>query len=478
MHTVILAGGSGTRLWPLSREQHPKQFLALNGSQTLLQQSVLRAPERESVTVVCAQEQRFTCAQQLLDIGVRAQIVLESEAKNTAPALALAALSLRLREGSEALMLVLPADHAIDDIEVFKQAIARSVQSASDGAVVCFGAAPDSAHTGYGYLKCPSDLLRDSNAVMRLLGFEEKPSAQRAAQLLHENSGGHGASWLWNCGIYLLRVDTYLSLLQQHASQVLSACELAMAGAVEDCDFIRPCASALSQSPSISIDYAVMEPHLASPAANACVTVLGCPWSDLGSWSALSELGSVDERGNRLRGDVMSVDTDNCYVMAEQRLIATVGVRDLIVIDTPDALLVADRASCQAVSRVVAELKRSGRVEAQHQRKVYRPWGSFELLKDAAGFSVKHLSLNPGASISLQRHRHRAEHWVLVSGRAQVQKAQRCFELLQNQSVYIAPGEIHRLSNPTTQVLELIEVQTGEILSESDIERLADDYGR
>ncbi len=465
---VILSGGSGTRLWPRSRSNTPKQFLPLTGEDTLFQATARRVAglaDSGPVLTVCADEHRFMVGEQLQEIGLpSAGILLEPVARNTAPAIALAALHV-LADDPDAILLVLPADHLIRDEGAFRAAVQTGLQQARDDALVTFGIAPSHAETGYGYIRVGEAL---GDGVHRIAAFVEKPDAERARQYL--DSG----DYVWNSGMFLFRAQAYVDALAEHAPDMLAAARAGLDGARADLDFIRVDADAFAASPSDSIDYAVME-----RVTNAAVVPVDCGWSDVGSWSSLWDVADKDAEGNWQDGDTIAVDTRDSYLQAtDGRMIAALGVRDLVVVDTADAVLVADRGRVQEVKILVDALKAQGRTEHLHHRKVYRPWGSYDALATGPGFQVKHIEVKPGAALSLQRHRHRAEHWIVVSGVAEVTCDDRVFELQANQSTYIPLGSVHRLRNTTDTPVELIEVQSGDYLGEDDIERFDDIYGR
>lgn len=468
IHPVILSGGSGTRLWPRSRSNTPKQFLPLVGDETLFQATALRVKAMRDVApviTVCAEDHRFMVGEQLQAIDMPSGgILLEPVARNTAPAIALAALHV-LQQDAEGVMLVLPADHLIRDEAAFRDGVIAGLAQAEAGALVTFGIQPDAPVTGYGYIRIGQPL----DARVHAIGaFVEKPDAERARAYL--DSG----EYLWNSGMFLFRADAYLQALEQHAPAILAAARAACEGATSDLDFIRVDAEAFAASPSDSIDYAVME-H----ATNAAVVPVDCGWSDVGSWSSLWEVADRDAEGNVQLGDTLAIDTGDSYLQAaDDRLVATLGVRDLIVVDTADAVLVAHRDRVQDVKALVDRLKAEGRTEHLHHRKVYRPWGSYDSLAVGPRFQVKRIVVKPGAALSLQRHQRRAEHWIVVSGTAEVTCEDKVFDLGANQSTYIPLGSTHRLRNTTDAPVELIEVQSGDYLGEDDIERLDDVYGR
>jgi len=468
LHPVILSGGSGTRLWPRSRSNTPKQFLSLVGDETLFQATALRVKAMRDVApviTVCAEDHRFMVGEQLQAIGMHSGgILLEPVARNTAPAIALAALHV-LQQDPAGVLLVLPADHLIRDEAAFRDAVFAGLPQADARTLVTFGIQPDAPVTGYGYIRM-GDVI--SEGVRSISAFVEKPDAERAQAYL--DSG----EYLWNSGMFLFRADAYLEALQQHAPDILQAARASYNGAARDLDFIRVDADAFAASPSDSIDYAVME-H----ADNAAVVPVDCGWSDVGSWSSLWEVAARDADGNVQLGDTIAIDTGDSYLQAaDDRLVAALGVRDLIVVDTADAVLVAHRDRVQDVKMLVDRLKAEGRTEHLHHRKVYRPWGSYDSLAIGPGFQVKRIVVKPGAALSLQRHQRRAEHWIVVSGTAEVTCNDKVFDLGANQSTYIPLGSKHRLRNTTAEPVELIEVQSGDYLGEDDIERFDDVYGR
>lgn len=468
LHPVVLSGGSGTRLWPLSRQNQPKQFLALMGDHSLYQETVLRAsrlPGAGAPVTVCAEDHRFMVGEQLQAVGIAdGRILLEPTARNTAPAIALAAVDLAARD-ADALMLVLPADHLIEDEAAFREAVAHAMGLARDGWLVTFGIRPDYAETGYGYILGGAPLGQAGFAVER---FVEKPDRETAeAYVAH---GGYS----WNSGMFLFRAARYLEELERHAPAIAAAAREAYAGARADLDFIRIDAEAFAASPNDSIDYAVME-----KTDRAAVVPVSCGWSDIGSWSALWSVAERDADDNRIDGDVIALDSrGNLVRAAERRMIATLGVEDLVIVDTPDATLVARKERVQDVKLLVEQLKAAGRTEHLVHRKVYRPWGSYDSLAVGARFQVKRIVVNPGAALSLQRHAHRAEHWVVVSGVAEVTCGERVYEVAENESTFIPRGSVHRLRNRGKTPVELIEVQSGGYLGEDDIERIEDVYGR
>ncbi len=461
---VLLSGGSGTRLWPLSRESHPKQFLALAGDDTMLQATWQRvAPIATAAPIVVANEEhRFLVAEQLRQIGAPVpSIILEPLGRNTAPAIAAAAMQ-AMAGGDDPLLLVLPSDHVIRDAAAFRLAIAEALDAAAGGALVTFGIVPTSPETGFGYIQAVVGEAR----IRRVARFVEKPDAATAASYLAE--GGY----YWNSGMFLFRASRYLEQLAHFRPDILAATRMALDNARVDGDFIRLDRDAFAACPADSIDYAVME-----RTADAMVVPVDIGWSDLGSWSALWDVALRDAEGNATLGDVIAIDSRNSYVHA-RRLVALVGVDDLVVVETDDAVLVARKDRVQQVKDVVAQLKVGGRSQAALHREVHRPWGSYDSVDVGSRFQVKRIKVKPGARLSLQSHTQRAEHWIVVSGTARVTRDDEVFDLQADQSTYIPLGAKHRLENPGTQVLELIEVQSGDYLGEDDIVRYDDVYGR
>lgn len=468
LHPVVLSGGSGSRLWPLSRQNQPKQFLSLIGDHSLYQETVLRAsklPTAQPPVTVCSEDHRFMVGEQLQAVGIaNGGILLEPVARSTAPAIALAALHV-LADDPDATLLVMPADHLIEDEAAFRTAVSAATGLAEEGWLVTFGITPDYAETGYGYI-LRGELL--SERGYRVEQFVEKPDLPTAERYVSEGT------YAWNSGMFLFRAQGYLDELALHAPAVFEAARAAYAAATSDLDFIRVDKQAFASSPSDSIDYAVME-----KTDRAAVVPVSCGWSDIGSWSSLWSVAERDDDGNRHEGDVISIDTSGSLVRAsERRMIATIGVEDLVIIDTPDATLVARKDRVQDVKTIVDHLKAAGRQEHLFHRKVYRPWGSYDSIDVGDRFQVKRIVVKPGAALSLQKHHKRAEHWIVVSGVAEVTCDDRVFDLHENESTYIPLGSVHRLRNRGTEPVELIEVQSGHYLGEDDIVRLEDVYGR
>ena len=465
---LILSGGSGTRLWPVSRKNLPKQFLELAGKGTLFQQTLertLKLPAVAAPIVVASEDHRFLAAEQLLQIGIgSATIVLEPLARNTAPAIALGALQAMQVDG-DPLLLVLPADHLIGNTATFVDAVNQAVPLAEQGWLVTFGIRPDRPETGFGYIRRAAAIDEHGFQVEQ---FVEKPDLATAASYLADGR------YDWNSGMFLFKASRYLEELAEHAPDMLAAVREASARSSADLDFVRIDEESFSHVPDRSIDYAVME-----KTSRAAVVPVDCTWSDIGSWSALWLTGEKDADGNMSEGDTLSIDSRNSLLRSHDRhLLATVGIDDLIVVTTPDATLVAHRDAAQDVKRIVEQLKASGRTEHSLHRVVHRPWGSYDSLEARDRFQVKRIVVKPGASLSLQKHHHRAEHWIVVSGTAEVTCDDKVFLLCENQSTYIPLGSTHRLRNPGKMPIELIEVQSGSYLGEDDIVRFDDVYGR
>ncbi len=469
IHPVILSGGSGTRLWPLSRRSYPKHLLPLVSTRSLLQDTLLRVADGTRFApplLVCNEDYRFVIGEQAREVGIALQgILLEPMGRNTAPAVTVAALMVAA-ENPEALMLVLPSDHVIENEPAFLAAIDRAARAAAKGAIVAFGIAPDAPETGYGYIRM-GDALEGTRGAFAVRRFVEKPARATAERFLAE--GGH----VWNSGMFLFRVDGFLAEVERLAPEVLAACRDALAGAVRDLHFLRLDREAFARSPSISIDYAVME-----RTARAAVVPADMGWSDVGSWAALWAQGGKDESGNVLKGDVVTRGVRNSYIRADGKLVAAVGVEDIVLVATGDAILLCRKDRVEEVKQIVEGLERKGRSEAVLHPRVHRPWGSYEGIDAGERFQVKRITVKPGAKLSLQKHAKRAEHWVVVRGSARVTIDEREFTLEANQSTYIPLGSVHRLANAGPGPLDLIEVQTGSYLGEDDIVRLQDDYGR
>jgi len=469
---VILCGGSGTRLWPMSRELYPKQFLRLVGEGTMLQDTVSRLggiDSSQTPVFVCNEEHRFLVAEQIRGLGISPQsIVLEPEGRNTAPAAAVAALMLL---ETDPLLLVLPADHVVSDRQAFHKAVSVGVEGAKKGKLVTFGIVPDKPETGYGYIHKGPALghIGDETGLELYLvdRFVEKPDKETARQYLRSGD------YFWNSGMFLMRASKFLRELERFSPEILEQCRKALDRSEKDLDFRRLGKEQFLACPSDSVDYAVME-----RTRDAAVVPMSAGWSDVGSWSALWEVSAKDEQGNSVKGDVLASGVHNCYLHAESRLVAALGLKDTVVVETKDAVLVADRNEVQHVKKVVNALKESRRDQVLAHRRVYRPWGSYEGMDESERFQVKRLTVKPGEVLSLQKHYHRAEHWIVVRGTARVVKDEEEILLSEDQSTYIPLGTVHRLENPGKITLELIEVQTGSYLGEDDIVRYDDVYGR
>ena len=458
---VIMAGGSGSRLWPVSRASYPKQFLSLNTEATLLQETVNRLaglPLGESITI-CNEDHRFFVAEQLWEIGSLGKIILEPFARNTAPAIALAAM---LSDPDEVL-LVLPADHVIKNEKAFREAVLLAVPLAHAGSMATFGVSPESPHQGYGYIEAGNP----RGGGFDVVSFTEKPDEETAKHYL--NTG----NYYWNSGVFLFKASSYLNELRTYCPTIYAACKEAVKVIGHDMDFIRVDETAFGRCPSESIDYAVME-HT----RHAVVVPLEAGWNDIGSWSSAWEVGEKDEFGNLSYGDVVLLNTSNSYVRGEGSLVATIGVQDCVVVATKDSVLVAGKNYSQDVKSLVKRLQEESRPESDHHKKVIRPWGKYEAIDNGDQYQVKRLTVKPGAKLSVQRHRHRAEHWVVVAGLAKVTNGNNTFLLHENESTFIPKGAVHSLENPGTLPLEVIEVQSGDYFGEDDIERFEDRYGR
>lgn len=471
---VVLSGGSGTRLWPLSREKYPKQLLPLVGEQSMLQATVARLDGIDGLLeplLVCNEEHRFVVAEQLRLLGKKGKALLEPCGRNTAPALTLAALWAQ-QQGDDPVLVVMPADHVILDGATFRSVVGRAVALAGEGMAVTFGITPDCPETGYGYIQQGAVLA--GGAAFELARFVEKPDRETAQAYL--DSG----DFLWNSGIFVMRASIWLAALEHCRPDILAACRQAMQGGSEDGDFIRVDQAAFAGCPSDSIDYAVMERLTggAEGLPKSAVIPLSAGWSDVGAWDALWKVLPKCEEGNAWRGDVLLEACRNTLAISESRLVACVGLSDLVVVETDDAVLVAHHDATQDVKKIVDRLKKDGRPVAQWHRKVYRPWGWYDGVDAGERFQVKRIGVKPGAALSLQMHHHRAEHWIVVSGTARVTKGEEVFLVSENQSTYIPLGVKHRLENPGIVPLEMIEVQSGSYLGEDDIVRFEDTYGR
>ena len=463
---VIMAGGSGSRLWPLSRQLFPKQFLTLHGEASMLQTTVERLSgiEHAPAIVICNEEHRFSVAEQFrLNNIPNSGIILEPVGRNTAPAIALAALQ-AIKNGQDPLLLVLAADHVIKDEQGFVDAVKCAQDHAKAGKLVTFGIVPTAPEIGYGYIKRGEP---QQNSGFSVAKFVEKPDQTTAESYLATGD------YYWNSGMFLFKASRFLAELKAHSPDILSACELAMASTQSDLDFIRVDKAAFDACPDDSVDYAVME-----KTSEAVVVPMDCGWSDVGSWSALWEVSDKDKNGNAFTGDVMSFDTKNSFVYAQDKLVATIGLEDIAVVETKDAILISKLSEVQKVKKIVEQLKTEDRSEFKHHREVYRPWGAYDSIDKGERFQVKRITVKPGAKLSVQMHYHRAEHWIVVSGTAKVTNGDKAILLTENQSTYIPIGVTHALENPGKVPLELIEVQSGSYLGEDDIVRFEDKYGR
>ncbi|MFL9960929.1 mannose-1-phosphate guanylyltransferase/mannose-6-phosphate isomerase [Paraburkholderia sediminicola] len=496
VHPVILAGGSGTRLWPMSREQHPKQLIGLLGEDSLLQSTTRRLDGLESgyplsgqLVVVANEEQRFTTAEQLRTSGKATRLILEPVGRDTAPALTVAALSIAAQD-EDGIMVVMPADHAVTDSDGFHAAVAAGVQHAAAGRIVTMGIVPTRAETGYGYIRIGAALdstapraaghadATDNEASSRIIAhqldrFVEKPHLELAQRYVESRE------YWWNSGIFIMRASTWLKAIRHFQPAISEACAAAFTGGKADGDFFRLQRDAFGASPSNSIDYAVMEKLGADQSVAAGVVVpLQAGWSDVGSWDAIWDISEKDADHNVGRGRVMFEGASSTFAHSEGRLIACVGTQELVVVETADAILVADKSRVQDVKKIVGRIRAEGGLEAANHRKVHRPWGNYDSVDTGERFQVKRIVVKPGARLSLQMHHHRAEHWIVVRGTALVTRGEERFIVSENESAYIPLGVTHRLENPGKMPLEMIEVQSGSYLGEDDIVRFDDTYGR
>ncbi|MCF6303989.1 MAG: mannose-1-phosphate guanylyltransferase/mannose-6-phosphate isomerase [Rhodobacteraceae bacterium] len=464
---VILAGGSGTRLWPLSRKHYAKQYLAIGSDNTMLQETLLRLTGMAHLPpiLICNEETRFLAAEQVRQIDLEnTLIMLEPVGRNTAPALALAALE-AVCNGKDPILLAMPADHKIADTTAFHAAVSQAAKLAADGHLVTFGIKPDAPETGYGYIRAGADIA--GSGAKHVDRFVEKPDLQTAKRFLDQ--GGY----YWNSGIFMFRASRYLAELESFRPDILRACQDAFAGRKIDLDFVRYSKQAFLDCPAESIDYAVME-HTESSA----VVPFDAGWSDIGSWTALWENSPKDADGNCIIGDVLNENGSGNYINSGHRLVAAVGVKDMVIVETKDVVFIAPKSEVENIKSVVEKLKAAGREEVNYHRDVYRPWGKYDTVDMGDRYQVKRITVNPGAKLSVQKHHHRAEHWVVVKGTAKVTRGDETLLLTENQSTYIPLGEIHALENPGLVALELIEVQSGTYLGEDDIIRFEDKYGR
>ena len=464
---VVLSGGPGTRLWPLSRKHYPKQFQYLAGENTMLQETLLRLNglgNLESPIIICNDEHRFLVAQQLQQIDISNPVILlEPAGRNTAPALLSAALQIT-SNSNDALMLVLPTDHVIEDTKGFHYSIGIARQEAEKNKLITFGICPTDANTGYGYIKIDNN---NEQPVYKVEKFVEKPDKKRAKSYLESGN------YLWNSGMFMFRASALINELAEHYPSIIQPIQSSFDNSSQDLDFIRLEATSFKSCSSISIDFAIME-----KSDNVFVIPLDVKWSDIGSWSALYEIGKKDIHGNVIKGDVLIKDTSNSYIYAENHVVATLGVKDLVIVDTPNALLIANKDKAQDIGEIVNLFNHEGREEGVSHRKVYRPWGWFDSIEKGDNFQVKRLHVNPGAKLSLQKHSKRAEHWVVVKGTATATNGQKVLTLKKGDSTYIPLGVRHMLENKTDTTLEIIEVQSGSYLGEDDIIRFEDIYSR
>ena len=466
IHPIVLSGGSGTRLWPLSRAAYPKQLMPLVGERSLLQETIQRVADPKDFAapvLICNDDHRFLVAEQLRAIDCKAEeIVLEPVGRNTGPAVAAAALMAK----PESLLLILPSDHYIVHAAKFRAAIDVAAKAAEAGSLVTFGIKPTVPETGYGYIR-RGEALAGTKGAFKVAAFVEKPDAPTAKKYLA------AGEYLWNSGMFLFRADRFLAELQKFEPAMLAAVKDAVAGAARDLDFIRLAKDSFAKATSKSIDYAVME-----KTKDAAVVPADMGWTDVGSWAALWDVSKKDAQGNALIGDVIAADVTNSYIRSESRLVTAVGLDNIVLIETVDAVMAVARDRAQDIRLIVDKLQKAERGERLAHRRVYRPWGSYETVDIDDGFQVKRLVVNPGARLSLQKHARRAEHWVVVRGTARVTRDRDVYDLHANQSTYIPLGAVHRLENPGKEILHLIEVQSGDYLGEDDIVRLEDNYGR
>ena len=464
---VVLCGGSGTRLWPLSREAFPKQFLRLSGDNSMLQQTLQRLAGIDALApalLVCNESSRFIVAEQMREIGLNdARVLLEPMRRNTAPAIATAALQ-AMQNGEDPVLLVLPSDHVILDAPAFHRAIALARQAAEQGKLLTFGITPTGPETGYGYIRADGDAVGQARPITE---FVEKPALALAEQYIASGD------YFWNSGMFLFRASRYLEELDKYHPAVVAACREALAKAKSDLDFVRLDHDAYAASPDIAVDYAVME-----RTSDAATVALDAGWNDIGSWAAVFDVANKDASNNSVQGDVLLQDCSDCLVHGNSRLVTAIGLRDTIIVETADAVLVMDASQAQHTKTLVAQLIKQERPEATMHREVFRPWGSYDSIGNGDRFQVKRITVKPGAKLSLQMHHHRAEHWIVVSGTAQITNGDKEYLLTENQSTYIPLGVVHSLANPGKVPLELIEIQSGSYLGEDDIVRFEDRYGR
>ena len=462
---IILSGGSGTRLWPLSRKHYPKQFISLVNQTTLFQDTILRLPEEmDEPTIICNESHRFLVAEQLRQINKKSNnIILEPIGKNTAPAITLAALKLTMNK-QDPVLFVLPADHSIQNKEAFHESIKIAETLAKQKKLVTFGVLPTQPETGYGYIEVDNT---KTDKYYNINSFREKP-AKKNAKKYQEST-----NYYWNSGMFMFKASVYLDELEKFEPKILDVCKKCFQNEHKDLDFIRLNNEEFFQCPDKSIDYAIME-HT----KNSVVVPLEADWTDVGSWTMLSNLNIKDSKGNVSKGDVLLEEVHDTFVYSSKRLISAIGVSGLVIIDTPDALLIANKKYDQNINNIVKKLEKNKRSEVDNHRQVLRPWGYYDVIDSGDSFQVKRILVNPGTQLSLQKHKFRSEHWIVIKGIAQVQSGEKVFEVKENQSTYIPQGTVHRLGNNGDTPLEIIEIQTGSYLGEDDIIRLEDDYER
>ena len=464
---VILSGGSGTRLWPLSRKDRPKQYLSLMGKNTMLQETILRLEGLDHLAnpiIICNKDHRFIVAEQCKQINItNPTIILEPVGRNTAPAIAAAAFQ-SIRQSDNSILIILSVDHLIQDVEKFHKAINLAIRQAEDGKLVTFGVTPKYANTGYGYIKLSGEAIR---GVFNVEEFVEKPDLQTAQSYIEKGN------FLWNSGMFAFQAKTLIDELTIYSIEIVKSVKESVDNATKDLDFIRLETQSFTSSPSDSIDYALME-----KSSNVVVVPLDSDWNDIGSWSALHEIGVSDNNGNVIQGDVFTEETTNTYINANHHLLATIGIKNLVIVDTPNATLIVSKDKTQEVTKIINQLEQQNRDELYSHRKVYRPWGWYDSIESGENFQVKRLHINPKSKLSLQAHQHRAEHWVVVSGTATAINGKEVLTLNKGESTYIPLGVKHSLENKTKNPLEIIEVQSGTYLGEDDIIRFEDIYGR
>lgn len=476
---IILAGGGGTRLWPLSREHYPKQFLSLFGDKTLLQNTLLRLDGLSTSVavadpvIICNEVHRFLVAGQSTEIARNiSSFILEPIGRNTAPALTIAALQ-QTTDNADAIMIMMPADHSVKDVASFQQAIAAGVEIALDNKLVTFGIKPMSPETGYGYIHIADEIQTShGHAIHRIGGFKEKPNKAVAEDYLKSGD------YLWNSGIFMMKASVWLEKIKEFQPAIYAACLDAFNRGEVDGMFYRLDETSFSNCPDDSIDYAVMEKLAQINDEQLAVVPIDVGWSDVGAWASVWEINDKDSNNNVIEGDVITDDTHHCFIKSERGLVVAIGCRDMVIVDSDDAIMIADKSKTQDVKKIVDRLKKENRTESLLHRKVYRPWGSYDSVDVGDNFQVKRLTVNPGKKLSLQLHHQRAEHWIVVKGTATITRGDEIIDLRENESTYIPVGMKHRLENATDELLEIIEVQSGNYLGEDDIVRFDDDFGR